>query len=281
MKTARFSSTSLACDSLPRAEDGPHALSSHVHRIIREVADVDRSIAFYTDVLGFQRLKRPRGFPTSHPDGDAPARAGSDGAWLLAPDSGASGRLELHLVKSPNAAYAAAHEQRSKERRASFGKDGYYTDHVAFGVGAAAYDAAAAMIAARNIPSKTQTAQRPEGPQRQRFFLDLDGYAWEFCECTPIELEAAPMFLAQVTPKEDVIEAKEPTAQVGEEKAVRLEAELKKAEAVSVDTDQRANSDLSLGRAGLCVIAGMLHGYLLSCVTSCVEIYKQVLSHVC
>ena len=74
-------------------------------------------------------------------------------------------------------------------------------------------------------------------------------------------------FRVQVTAKKDVIEAKEPTAKVGEDKAVGLKAVLEKAEAVRHDIDQRASFDLSLGRARLGVMAVLLYGYLSPCVT--------------
>jgi hypothetical protein len=40
----------------------------------------------------------------------------------------------------------------------------------------------------RDIEYKEQTVARPEGMHRQIFFVDLDGYAWEFCECAPAML---------------------------------------------------------------------------------------------
>ena len=95
-------------------------------------------------------------------------------------------------MTSPNAAYAERHAERTQERRRNFGRDGYYTDHVAFAVTSADFDDARGRMREWGIECKEQTVVRPEGEQRQVFFIDVDGYAWEFCECTPAMLADQP-----------------------------------------------------------------------------------------
>ena len=173
----------------------------YVHHINREVSSLAASVDFYTNLLGFQRLKRPPGLPAAVPHQtnlqDAEGRpdteggrssapppqpnSSSEGVWLLAappseeeelfgagappgnkaaaayllnhhlvasPNAGYlvaspnAGYLELHLVVSPNAGYAARHGAAKDDRFSNFGRDGFFTDHVALSVGlsADAYD---------------------------------------------------------------------------------------------------------------------------------------------
>ena len=89
---------------------------------------------------------------------------------------------------------AARAPARGAERRSAFGADGYFLDHVAFTCSSGAFDALVARLHDHRIATKAQTVVRPDGEQRQVFFLDEDAYCWEYCECprAPLAASASP-----------------------------------------------------------------------------------------
>ncbi len=110
-----------------------------IHHVSRMTRDLDRSIEFYRDVLGFQSIPR--------------ANFNFRGAWLF------NYGLQIHLIES-----AVQLDPPPTEV-------GTRVDHIAFRVGD--IDAVQKLLSERNISFRTSTV--PETGIVQVFFMDPDG----------------------------------------------------------------------------------------------------------
>ncbi|XP_063712181.1 uncharacterized protein LOC134840348 [Symsagittifera roscoffensis] len=132
----------------------------NVNHIAIVVADIGTSLAFYTDVVGFEQVMRP--------DFDR------HGAWLT------MGNVDLHLIKG---------------RPAVHSDDDLIVSHIALTVTGDRMETLREKLADmgvryRNnvsVPNPTVTSGSRKGQTDQAFVRDPDGYYIEFCSCESLE----------------------------------------------------------------------------------------------
>ena len=140
-------------DKLRQAFD----ISSFNH-MSREVSDVEKSVYFYTNILGFQPIPRPK-FEV-------------DGEWLWGHG------LNFHVVKTSN---PEARQTLRKRRIKYFHENLPSVDHVAFL--AKDLDMVRSLLQEEDIYFRE--FRHEQSGIRQLFFFDPDGNAIEVSNCAP------------------------------------------------------------------------------------------------
>ncbi|KAI3438299.1 hypothetical protein D9Q98_000733 [Chlorella vulgaris] len=145
-----MSTCPAALSELPDQRNSGRLMLRSINHISKVCSNVEASVAFYREVLGFILIKRPTTFNNTF-----------EGAWLWGYGMG------LHLIKGTPVPRSKQIDPKS--------------DHLSFQ--ADSLDEVEAQLRARGVPYCRQTVVEDGLEVNQCFFLDCDNNMIEVCNC--------------------------------------------------------------------------------------------------